>query len=88
PLDRPRPAVPDHRGGVVATRLDPAAHARLAGLADAHGASMLMVIQAALALALRAAGCGERVAVGTPVAGRDDEALGALVGFFVNTLVL
>ncbi|NEC07557.1 AMP-binding protein, partial [Streptomyces sp. SID7909] len=23
PLDRPRPAVPDHRGGVVATRLDP-----------------------------------------------------------------
>ncbi|MET7343365.1 amino acid adenylation domain-containing protein [Streptomyces sp. NPDC087866] len=88
PLDRPRPAVPDHRGGVVTARLEPAAHRRLAGLADAHGASMLMVVQAALALALRAAGCGERVAVGTPVAGRDDEALAALVGFFVNTLVL
>ncbi|MFJ7083899.1 amino acid adenylation domain-containing protein [Streptomyces griseus] len=88
PLDRPRPAVPDHRGGVVTTRLGPDAHTRLARLADAHGASMLMVLQAALGLALRAAGCGERVAVGTPVAGRDDEALGALVGFFVNTLVL
>ncbi|MFF7337771.1 amino acid adenylation domain-containing protein [Streptomyces sp. NPDC008163] len=88
PLDRPRPAVPDHRGGVVSTRLGRDAHTRLALLADAHGASMLMVLQAALALALRAAGCGERVALGTPVAGRDDEALGALVGFFVNTLVL
>ncbi|MFE7628058.1 amino acid adenylation domain-containing protein [Streptomyces sp. NPDC057509] len=88
PLDRPRPAVPDHRGGLVTTRLGPAAHTRLVRLADAHGASMLMVLQAALALALRAAGCGDRVALGTPVAGRDDEALGALVGFFVNTLVL
>ncbi|PZT77559.1 MULTISPECIES: non-ribosomal peptide synthetase [unclassified Streptomyces] len=88
PLDRPRPDVPDHRGGLVTARLEPAAHTRLVRLADAHGASMLMVLQAALALALRAAGCGERVAVGTPVAGRDDEALGALVGFFVNTLVM
>ncbi|MFG2594484.1 amino acid adenylation domain-containing protein [Streptomyces sp. NPDC048462] len=88
PLDRPRPHAPDHSGGLVTARLGPAAHTRLVQLADAHGASMLMVLQAALGLALRAAGCGDRVAIGTPVAGRDDEALGALVGFFVNTLVL
>ncbi|WP_069169905.1 non-ribosomal peptide synthetase [Streptomyces griseus] len=88
PLDRPRPDVPDHRGGLVTAHLGPTAHTALVRLADGHGASMLMVLQAALGLALRAVGCGDRVAVGTPVAGRDDEALGALVGFFVNTLVL
>ncbi|MGW2836667.1 amino acid adenylation domain-containing protein [Streptomyces sp. NPDC001493] len=88
PLDRPRPPVPGHRGGLVTAHLGPDAHTALVRLADSQGGSMLMVLQAALALALRAAGCGDRIAVGTPVAGRDDEALGALVGFFVNTLVL
>ncbi|MFI9119746.1 amino acid adenylation domain-containing protein [Streptomyces bikiniensis] len=88
PLDRPRPALRDHAGGLVATRLEPAVHARLVRLAEDHDASLLMVLQAALGLALRAAGAGERLALGTPVAGRDDEALDDLVGFFVNTLVL
>ncbi|MEU4263170.1 amino acid adenylation domain-containing protein [Streptomyces argenteolus] len=88
PLDRPRPAVPSHRGGLVDVTLEAGVHARLVRLAADHDASLLMVLQAALGLALRAAGGGERVALGTPVAGRDDEALDALVGFFVNTLVL
>ncbi|MFF4173900.1 amino acid adenylation domain-containing protein [Streptomyces sp. NPDC001744] len=88
PLDRPRPAVRDHGGAQVATALEPAVHARLVRLAEEHGASLLMVLQGALALALRASGSGDRVALGTPVAGRDDEALDDLVGFFVNTLVL
>ncbi|MEU2656063.1 amino acid adenylation domain-containing protein [Streptomyces sp. NPDC007325] len=88
PLDRPRPALRDHTGGIVTTRIEPAAHARLVRLAEDHDASLLMVLQAALGLALRAAGAGDRLALGTPVAGRDDEALDDLVGFFVNTLVL
>ncbi|WP_426405087.1 amino acid adenylation domain-containing protein [Streptomyces sp. R-07] len=88
PLDRPRPAVRDHDGGLVTAILAPDLHARLALLAEEHDASLLMVLQAALALALRAAGAGERTVLGTPVAGRDDEALDDLVGFFVNTLVL
>ncbi|MEU0230476.1 MULTISPECIES: amino acid adenylation domain-containing protein [unclassified Streptomyces] len=88
PLDRPRPAVRDHSGAQVTTALGPGVHTRLVHLAEEHHASVLMVLQAALALALRAAGAGDRVAVGTPVAGRDDEALDDLVGFFVNTLVL
>ncbi|MEU9581112.1 amino acid adenylation domain-containing protein [Streptomyces chilikensis] len=88
PLDRPRPAVPGRRGALVTADVDAATHARLVRLAADHDASLLMVLQAALALVLRAAGAGERVALGTPVAGRDDEALDSLVGFFVNTLVL
>nr|WP_282698246.1 non-ribosomal peptide synthetase [Streptomyces sp. CC208A] len=88
PLDRPRPALRDHAGGLVTARVEPVVHARLVRLAEDHDASLLMVLQAALALALRAAGAGGRLALGTPVAGRDDEALDDLVGFFVNTLVL
>ncbi|MFF8377916.1 condensation domain-containing protein [Streptomyces sp. NPDC015661] len=88
PLDRPRPAVRDHDGGLVTATVEPAVHARLVRLAEEHDATLLMVAQAALALTLRAAGAGERTVLGTPVAGRDDEALDELVGFFVNTLVL
>ncbi|MFI5986950.1 amino acid adenylation domain-containing protein [Streptomyces sp. NPDC051555] len=86
--DRPRPAEPSGEGATLVARLDADAHRRLAELGAEHGASMLMVLQSALALALSAAGAGPDVAIGTPVAGRGDEALDDLVGFFVNTLVL
>ncbi|MFJ1866071.1 amino acid adenylation domain-containing protein [Streptomyces sp. NPDC088097] len=88
PADRPRPAEPSGEGATLVARLDATSTRRLTALARERGASLLMALQPALALALAAVGAGTDIAIGTPVAGRGDEALDDLIGFFVNTLVL
>ncbi|WP_420891933.1 amino acid adenylation domain-containing protein [Mycolicibacterium nivoides] len=88
PGDRPRPPVPSYRGDAVDLRIDPESWAGIKAVAAEHNATASMVLQAVMAVALHRAGVGEDIALGTPIAGRVDQALDELVGFFVNSWVL
>ncbi|MFD3552113.1 amino acid adenylation domain-containing protein [Streptomyces goshikiensis] len=88
PADRPRPARPAFTGGELDIAFDAGTHQGLRRLAREHNASMFMVVHAAVAALLHRMGAGSDIPIGSPIAGRGDEALDDLVGFFVNTLVL
>ncbi|SDG50778.1 amino acid adenylation domain-containing protein [Lentzea fradiae] len=88
PADRPRPSVASHHGDTVRFEIDADLHRALAALGRQSGTSLFMVLQSGLAALLHALGAGTDIPIGTPVAGRTDDALDGLVGMFINTLVL
>ncbi|MFD7507719.1 condensation domain-containing protein, partial [Streptomyces sp. NPDC059850] len=88
PWDRVRPAVASYRGARVDFEVPVELSVRLAGFARESRSSVFMVLQAALAVLLTRSGAGEDVPIGTPIAGRGDDAVDDLVGLFINTLVL
>ncbi len=88
PGGRPRPAIPSYNGDTVCLAFDVDTHAALIRMTDAEQVTLFMLLQVAFAAALTRLGAGSDIVLGSPVAGRLDDALENLIGFFVNTLVL
>lgn len=88
PTDRPRPEVLSNRGDHIVRPLPPALRDRLEKLATAEGASLFMVILAALSLVLRGWTGQDDVVVGSPVAGREQQESERLIGPFLSLVPL
>ncbi len=81
PADRPRPAIASYRGEYLTVALDTTLHQGLVDLARQGGASVFMVLQAGLAALLSRLGADSDIPVGSPIAGRTDQATDDLIGF-------
>lgn len=88
PLDRPRPSSRTFRGAEVRAALPVGTAAALTGAARHHGTRPVMLFLAAWTALLHHHSGADDVAVGLPVAGRDDPATRSMVGTFVNMRVL
>ncbi|WP_346764323.1 amino acid adenylation domain-containing protein [Rhodococcus sp. B10] len=88
PTDHPRPRVASHRGAMLEFSVAGSVHAGLNQLARESNGTLFMVLHAALAVLLGRLSTASDIAIGTPVAGRGEQALDDLIGMFVNTLVL
>ncbi|MEO3761121.1 amino acid adenylation domain-containing protein [Mycobacterium sp. B14F4] len=86
--DFPRPPVVSGDGDSVEFSIAAATRGRFAELSAELGVTEFMLLQAAVALALHKAGERPDIPLGTPVAGRTEAELDALIGFFVNIVVL
>ncbi|MGC0365274.1 amino acid adenylation domain-containing protein [Rhodococcus sp. 27YEA15] len=88
PSDRPRPHVASNRGAGYTFAIEPELHQALNRIALDNNASLFMVLHSAVAILLARLSGTSDIVIGTPVAGRGDQALDGLIGMFVNTLVL
>ncbi len=88
PLDYARSAVADFKGGLVEQSLSPTLQQQLNALANATGATLFMVLNAAFACLIGRYSGQDDIVIGSPMANREQPELAPLVGFFVNTLVL
>ncbi|GAA3768024.1 amino acid adenylation domain-containing protein [Streptomyces phyllanthi] len=88
PTDRPRPGTSDYAGASATVEWGPELHRSLLAVAKEHNCTLFMVLQAGCAALLSRLGAGADIPIGTPVAGRTDDAADDVVGFFVNTVVL
>ncbi len=88
PLDRPRPAQSDWRGGAVDIDITPGTAERVRAVATEHRASPYMVLLAVYHAVLAHVSGSDDVTVGLPVSARTRPELDDLVGYLVNTVVV
>jgi len=88
PLDYPRPPVQSVHGNRISLHLTAGLSDRLQDLSKSQDATLFMTLLAAFQTVLLRYSGSDDLAVGTPIASRNQVEIEGLIGFFVNTLVL
>src|SRR6266404_1019565 len=88
PTDRPRPLVQSFRGATQSWALSAELSEALKGLGRQEGATLFMVVLAALKALFHYYSRQHRITIGAPVAHRHRVETHNLIGLFLNTLVL
>jgi surfactin family lipopeptide synthetase A len=88
PLDRSRPSIQTFCGATRSFEIDRESTDRLKLLSQGAGATLFMTLLAAFATLLSRYSRQEEIAIGSPIANRNQSGIESLIGFFVNTLVL
>ena len=88
PIDRPRPAVQSHEGAIEVFQIGERLARELKQVAEANGATLFMLLLAALQTLIWRCTSSEDILIGTPVAARNDAGLEKVAGLFANTLII
>ncbi|MGM0940413.1 MAG: amino acid adenylation domain-containing protein [Bacillota bacterium] len=88
PTDYSRPVESTYQGDSYYFTINPELHHHLLKISKHNGVSLFMVLQAGFTALLTRLGAGQDIPLGTPVAGRNDDAVEEIVGLFINTIVL
>lgn len=84
--DAPRPMLPSHRGGSIATRIDADVAGRIRALARSMGTTPFVILLTSFQWAIARAIDDPDVTVGTPVTSAREDRFLRVVGNFVNML--
>jgi len=88
PLDRPRPPLQTFRGALHTRGVPALLHTALQTLSQRAGVTLFMTLLAVFQVLLARHSGQDDILVGSPIAGRTQQATEDLIGLFVNTLVL
>jgi amino acid adenylation domain-containing protein len=88
PTDRPRPAMPSHRGRALTVELDPALQEAAEALGRRYQATPFVTFLATVATLLARVSGQLDLTLGAPMAGRRQVDLEPLIGNFVNAVTL
>ncbi|MEL6635593.1 MAG: amino acid adenylation domain-containing protein [Bacteroidota bacterium] len=88
PADRPRPANPSFRGGMMSQTFDPQLSQQIRRISQQQQTTLYAVLLTAFKVLLQRYTGQHDILVGTPFTNRDKVVLEKLIGFFNETLVL
>jgi amino acid adenylation domain-containing protein len=88
PLDYPRPAIQSFAGDSIHFEIKKGLAEKLNQVAKAGGATLYMIMLAALNTLLSKYTRQEEIVIGSPIAGRPHADLQNMIGMFVNTLAM